>query len=302
MLESAVPLPELRPASPPAHFSFSIDTTSPPRGKLIRRVTLGDREWLVIEKIPSGYCFVFPGTAVFATDATSGRITGFPSTSTEPHTMRHLLLDQVLPLHLASEGHTVLHASAVALETSSGVKALLFLGPTGAGKSSVAAGCWMAGARLIADDFSLILSEPQPAVTPALVGVRLWEDAAAVVSTTATADRFPVAQYYDKERLVPFEPLTFNWQQPVPIGALVLLGPRLAPGCRVQLTRASPVDTLMHVIEQAHRIELSSAEANREAFDTAAHIVETVPAFNGRLPTSLESLKATCSVVLHSVL
>ena len=86
--------------------------------------------------------------------------------------MRHLLLDQVMPLVL-SRDRLVLHASAVA--TPAGAAA--FIGFTGAGKSTLAASLSAAGFPILSDDCLVIERDGRGFLArPFYPGARLWPD------------------------------------------------------------------------------------------------------------------------------
>jgi hypothetical protein len=133
---------------------------------------------LACAKEPGGYWLRFPELADFRVDA-RGREIVCEAPEGIPHaTIRHLLLDQVIPRTLSLLGVYALHATAVL--TPQGVCA--FAGLTGAGKSTLAASFHLAGYPVLSDD-CLVLQEEDDAivVTPAYPGVRLWDDAAAAL-------------------------------------------------------------------------------------------------------------------------
>lgn len=70
--------------------------------------------------------------------------------------LRHLLLDQVLPRLACSLGELILHASCVTNWT----RTIAFIGRSGAGKSTMAAGFLNDGWRLLSDDCVLIRQFP----------------------------------------------------------------------------------------------------------------------------------------------
>jgi len=89
--------------------------------------------------------------------------------------IRLFLLGSVLGALLHQRGRLVLHGSAI--ETKRG--AVVFVGPQGAGKSTLAATFRARGFRVLADDACTIDFASQcPQVYPGLVHIKLWADAA----------------------------------------------------------------------------------------------------------------------------
>ena len=83
----------------------------------------------------SGYRVRFPGIGDYFVSPGQGQIQCQPFSAVPAETLRHLLLDQVVPRMLGQGGELVLHASAVELDDGTG---LAFVGPSGAGKSTLA--------------------------------------------------------------------------------------------------------------------------------------------------------------------
>lgn len=97
-----------------------------------------------------------------------------------------LLVSVVLPLVGQLRGHPTLHASAILLQD----RGVGFVGPTGAGKSTLAALMAQRGARLLADDTLLLeLREGELWATPTSSRVRLREAARVGVSTVGAQVR-----------------------------------------------------------------------------------------------------------------
>jgi hypothetical protein len=121
-----------------------------------------------------GYLIRFTDVADFAVTLDGREIVCCPTTIHDDQGMlRHLLLDLVLPLTAKLRGREALHATAV--RTPQGVCA--FIGPTGSGKSTVAAGFLKAGYPVISDDCLLLYPHARGIdAVPAYPGLRLWED------------------------------------------------------------------------------------------------------------------------------
>src|SRR6266567_5462846 len=135
-IASELPLPELlRSARTNAEWSIAVDTVGVSRvsAEWFREWRLpGGKLWLSIGRIPNGYLLRFRDYADFTICTNPNRIVVHP-VDAHQETLRHLLIDQVLPLALSRRGHLVLHASAVHLP---GVGAVGFVGATGRGKST----------------------------------------------------------------------------------------------------------------------------------------------------------------------
>lgn len=296
-LESSLPLPSLASAASPADLSF-VQTDAPPhRGESLRRFTIEGKLWLEVEHASDALTFRFPGWAVFTWRSAEAIITGYAEPATEPHTFRHLLLDQVLPLCLASQGSLVLHASGVAARTPEGSKAILFVGKSGAGKSSLAIGCSLAGAELVADDFVVVdVNADSPAATPAGMGVRLFADVAGLVQQPG--ETTPVAQYTSKRHLVAAE--GSEWAHGLaPLGAVALLAPRTNADTSPWVELLGPAVSMITVIEHSFRLDLSSVTSNGEVMASAGRLAESVPFFRLSVPDDVEALVRTSSRVLE---
>ncbi|MEM9255716.1 MAG: hypothetical protein AAGA91_09720 [Pseudomonadota bacterium] len=94
------------------------------------------------------YRLSFPGRVDFLLRS-DGVIAWSSDPTTDPATVRQLLLNQVIPRYLASAGHHILHASLVRLADE---RAIAFVGSSGRGKSTLAGYCARRGARIITDD------------------------------------------------------------------------------------------------------------------------------------------------------
>lgn len=153
--------------------------------------------WLSLGRHSAGYLLRFHDLADFVLSADGTRIDCYPERATPLETIRHLLLDQVLPLLLSRMGHWAVHASAFA--TPAGAVALV--GPSGHGKSTLAASFALHGYPVLTDDCLLLEERGAELVAiPSYPGVRLWGDSVEMLfaPTTAVAE---VAHYTDKKRL-----------------------------------------------------------------------------------------------------
>lgn len=149
---SSVPLPELPPAGGRAEIVVRRLRGDPSKGvsgrwRTLRRTEDG-RPWLTTALVVRGRLFRFAGLAVFELSTSGRRVGAHPLGGLEPEMLRRLLIDHMIPRALATRGDLVLHASAVATPRG----AVVFAGPGGAGKSTLAARMALRGHPVMADD------------------------------------------------------------------------------------------------------------------------------------------------------
>ncbi|HEV2689053.1 MAG TPA: hypothetical protein VGV35_10870, partial [Bryobacteraceae bacterium] len=155
VIESSVPLPELPGASSdtpeccfeilPAGAGYSGDF----RWLHHRRFADEDEDpWLSISRLGTDYLLRFPTQADFLVSCDGKQVRCRPLPETPESTVRHLFLDQVMPLLLSRREPLVLHASAVLTKNG----AVAFAGLSGQGKSTLAAALARGGNPLLCDD------------------------------------------------------------------------------------------------------------------------------------------------------
>lgn len=259
-----------------------------------------DQPWVIARESDDHTRYTFAGLGDVVVNHRAGAVTLHPAPEATASTMWHLFLDQVLPLYLAARGDLVLHASSVAVPTKSGVRAVIFVGESGAGKSTIAAGCALTGAKLLGDDFARIsFGSPTPAVFAANLGVRLWADSAAA---TAPGEGEPVAHFTAKVRIS--SPLIGGAESaadPVPIGALVVVGDLGPSSSAPALEALSPAWAFAEVLRHSFRLDVPAPDSRLAAMDRATRLVDSVPAFWLEMPDGLEGVTSTSARLLDTL-
>ena len=184
-------------------------------------------------------------------------------------TLRHLVLDQALPLALAARGALVVHASAVALRTG----AIVLAGRAGAGKSTIAALLAREGFPVIADD-GVVLEGPLPAlrVVASYPGLRLYDDSARVAGLELSRSEL-VAEYSRKRRVVPATAPARRFSESFTLTAMY----SLAPGAsNIRFEKLARRDAAVEVLAHAYRIDPADRVALAAQLDAVAAIVPGV--------------------------
>ncbi|MBL8295343.1 MAG: hypothetical protein JNN08_26090 [Bryobacterales bacterium] len=242
VIESDQPIQELRPhppGSPDLVVRWNVDQLPASTQNWFRQWPLTGRPWLRFARTEGGYLLRFGDWADFWVSASGSLVLCRPDPATPDHTVKHMFLDQTLPLLLSRRGSAVFHASAVQTEHG----AVVFSGPSGRGKSTLAGYFAGLGYPLITDDcLAVRIAGDSFTVLPAYPGVRLWQDSLQFLAPQAH-DLPAVSHDKDKRRYAPEETLPFTGD-PVPLRRFYFLEPayntelEIAPVTGAALIRA----------------------------------------------------------------
>jgi len=276
-LASELPLPELAECDGPADVSFRVASLPQAEGDWFDVwPTEHGTPWVRARRTPAGYRLRYELRAEFQVDRVERTIVCDPFDCPAPM-LRHFLLDQVIPLALSLDS-VVLHASSVAIDEGFAA----FIGPGGAGKSTVAIALARSGYAIGSDDGLLIRVGDSVEAAPSYPSVRLWEDSAAAVAgrPALNVDAPPTAkrQYRDGFRFVRGER---------PLARICLLDRE--PAATLRFEPLSPRDAAMALVEQSYRLALEDRARLARQLDDLTRIARSVPACRLHWPRQLES-------------
>ena len=251
--------------------------------------------WLLLGRIGRDYLMRFPDLADFFISQDARTVCCYSKRAIAASTVRHLLLDQVLPAALSQRGRLVLHAGAVVLPA--GVVA--FLGRTGQGKSTLTASLCMEGYPLITDDCLLIEDDHDgPFCVPSYPGLRLWEDSASrFVQEPAMLPK--VAHYSEKYRLSDSKLVLWRSEKPARLRRLYLLDlveDRSAHEVRIR--PISPTVAVMKLLEYSFRLDLQDSNLLRKEFTRLTSLVARHLVYQLSYPREFSSLALVSQAIL----
>lgn len=258
----------------------------------------GGRTWLRYGKSPGGYVLSFADIADFVIDSSGSQIACCNTrTDVSLETIRHLLIDQVLPLVVNLRGHDALHATAVA--TRRGVCA--FTGPAGSGKSTLAASFVRSGYPLVCDDCLALSGDRAIMTLPGYPGLRLWDDSIRALGARSENLK-PVAHYTTKSR----------WQNSrrsdfcSTTGRLarIYLLARARPSkrsARVLIQELNQAEALMVLVKAAYRLDITDSAMLRRQFQFLSSVAERVPVKRLVVPNDFSALSEVKEAVLHDL-
>lgn len=170
-------------------FRLAPSSSSPPTStKWFHHWYLPDGQIsLSVGKNGSVYSLRFPGLALFQITPAQSKITCYHF-DIPADTIRHLLLDQVIPRLLSQQGKQILHASCVKV----GKFAVAFSGNSGWGKSTLSAFFHNQGYPLLTDDcLQLHMTKGNVMSIPNYQGIRLLPDTLPLFHKSVNSDTTP---------------------------------------------------------------------------------------------------------------
>lgn len=254
------------------------------------------RRWVAFARDRAGYVLRFPGLADFDVRPLEQAIDCYAPDGTPANTLRHLVLDQVLPLIVGTADSIALHGSVVA----AGGGAIAFLGESGLGKSTLAAMLGRRGCAVLSDDCCLLVRERTGFfVVPSYAGVRLNPDSLDHAIGDARAGDH-VSHYSQKRRVANRELFAFD-PRPVPVARLYVIAnhDRLEAASRIEITRPSKRDAMYALIDYTFHLDIGYAPRIRETFELAGEILDAHGVRQLSYPWDLAASDALADAVLE---
>lgn len=234
----------------------------------------------------------FPGLADFVIFEDGRTIGAWPAPETGAETLRHIVLDQVLPRVLAQQGKLVLHAGAVRVDR----EAIAFIGETGRGKSTLTASFHAAGHPLLSDD-GIVLTEREGTALaqPTYSGLRLWPEAVAGLFARAP-DVAPMAHYSTKQRVITKEAAQST---PLPLAAVYVLESEAQRAAEsISLSQLSRREACMAIIKNSFQLDVTDRRRAIGLLNVASEVAQHLPVFSLAFPRNFAVLPAVREVIL----
>ncbi|WP_159015895.1 hypothetical protein [Cognatiluteimonas profundi] len=288
-LVSDLHLPELPRAAPDAWADFRITIAPTPVFPAMASVDWqhdftdndGAHAFRCV-RVGGEYGFDFPGVAQAWVTPDNG-IALWQRHDSTMESVRHVLLDQVLPRLLAQRGHMVLHGAAVHTQDDC---TLLMIGDSGMGKSTLAAAFGRAGADVLSDDGVLIAFDAASIhAVPCYAGLRLWPDSLGSVLADRVADSTAMAHYNDKRRLLQPGPTRASY----PIDAIVLLQPSI-DASTIAIQSCATQAACIALVGNAFQLDLGDHGNLVALLARAADVVQRVPVLSLAYPRDYTAL------------
>ena len=296
-LDSDIPLPEL-PESGVIDDDFILPIRIGDENATYTNRIIWSHDWkdnddetfLACGSVKEGTLLRFTNLVDFVISSQLDSIEYYPEAATPAQTLRHLLLDQVVPRILGQRGKLVLHASAVILKENTGI---IFVGDSGWGKSTLASSFHQSGKRLITDDCLLLSVENGEVFSvPNYYGVRLFQDSVKYIFKGH--DSTTVAHYIDKKRVTLKDQDTPDTLSEVKLSAIILLGKpeQKAHSININIQEIKGASQMMTLFEQIFIMDICNKELASKLFKQIGKITETkLPVYSIQYPREYKKLR-----------
>ena len=241
-------------------------------------------------RLADGHLLRFAGRADFFLTNNSELVSCRPSESANEESVHFLFTNQVVPLLHHRAGKVVLHGSAV---TASGF-AIGFAGPSGRGKSTLAAAFARVGYPFLTDDGLLIEREGDTFVAmPSFPQLRLWTDSNEAILGVQDARALPDGD--EKRRVAATDEMPFG-TQPAGLRAIYLLGPGEVESLVIEpLGLAAAFNALL---QHSFILDIDNHARMRLQWEQVAVLAEKIPCFTLDYPRRYEQFPGVLEAIL----
>jgi hypothetical protein len=278
VIESPFALPELRRTETKADVELRVGA-----GKCVPAEAGSAETWMRAGETDAHLYWRDVGTFVVR----GGReVVVNPAATVEPAVIRLFLLGPVLAVLLRQRGLLVLHAAAVELNGG----AVVFLGGSGWGKSTLAAALHQRGHALVTDDVAAVdVRAAGPLVLSGVPQLKLWPDAIAAVGDSVDALPRLYPSLDKRARRVARAGAT----EPILLQQIYAL----ATGNDQRTDRLPPREALVELLRHSFGARTLQAVRTAEHFRHCAHVAARIPVARLWAPRSLAELPTLAQLI-----
>jgi hypothetical protein len=262
------------------------------RGKIVPTDPENWRERLTL---PDGSEYVrWPDLFEFLVSGDGRRITYNPLSRSSILAFETYLLSMVLSCALLKLGYEVLHATAVIVDG----EALALLGPSGRGKSSLAASFLNAGHHVLTDDLLVLMeSDGRILIPPGIPRIKLFPEAAARL-LPFPFDGAPMNPLTNK-LVIPLQE-RYVWQAPAALRAVYRLPERsvVRPAGAIRVAPVPARAAFIKLLASTFNTSVVEPTRLKRHFELTSRVLETVAFRKLSFQRSFEFVPAVCEAII----
>lgn len=184
----------------------------------------------------------------------------------------HYLVDQVLPRILAHQGELVIHAGASRVDG----RAIVLLGESGQGKSTLAASFDGAGYGLIGDDALVVsVGGGQPCVKTVYPSLRLFPDS--IVAILSGAPAMSAVMPNSSKQRITVSPNAESVTDSIPIAGMFVLAPATSP--KVEMRKLRPSELCMAMVQNSFSLDPTDLKRAHSRLASCSMVAREVPGY-----------------------
>lgn len=275
---------------------FHWDSDQPPAVAERSQPIWSDERGLTISRLGSDaskrFRLSFGSDISMDVDLLQRRVSNSSRRDFAPADAHHFLADQVYPRILAQEGAFILHGGSFILNNA----AVLLLGPSGRGKSTLIASFAQSGFVAMGDDACSISSDTGTTMAESLYpSMRLLHDSLAAVFKGAVQTA-PVGSHTAKRRVA-----TPPYAEPrkIRVAAIFSIAEAVADGVTVR--PQSIASACMTCVENSFTLNPSDSAQAAGRLEHASHLARAVPFFEIAYPRDYARLPEVRAAILDQV-
>ena len=236
-----------------------------------------------IYRTRSGYLLRFQGLADYAVSIDGREVRCYPAPEALHERIHQLYLNQVMPLAMSRQGKLVFHASSVEVDG----RAVVFVGASGRGKSTLAASFATNGCGFLTDD-GLVVDERAEGfcVQPSHPSIRLWADSQERLAHLATP-ALPSPPYTAKVRIPAGGNIAYC-SRPRRLHRVYFLGDCQPP--HATFTRLGPGDALVELVRHSFLLDVQATDLIASHFDQLVRLIGQTICYRVDYPRRFEAL------------
>jgi hypothetical protein len=208
------------------------------------------------------------------------------------------LTGPVMGCVLRLRGTVCLHAGVISL----GTRAILIMGPKGAGKSTLTAAFACDGNAILADDIAALADHGEDImVQPGYPRLRLWPDAIENLTTSRAEEMAPVLRCMDKRlQVLTQDPEATSWRfgaKSLPVAAVYILNPERtdeAPSINEQLRGAK---AMVSLASNTYANYVCDTQLCRHELTALARVAKAVPVYTVRTQSGFDGVRRLRDVI-----
>ncbi len=202
----------------------------------------------------------------------------------DPAVVDHFVADQVIPRAMDGNGQHILHAAMIGI----GNRAILILGASGRGKSTLAASFHSAGWRLFGDDATIISwVDGCPSAEPVYRSLRLLPDSIAALFPTSVESE--AVSDMSWKRQITLDPAAAPFDRPIIISAIFLIAPP-DDSTVIEIRPLTSAELCMALVANAFACNPADIEQAHARLDKASRLATAVPAYSLSYPRDFHFL------------